>query len=171
MTAELSRPVSLSTIGSAGRAITVRATPEECAAVAARMNIPAIQSLECHFDLTPEHDGMSIFAEGHLQAQVTRVCVVSAEEFEMPVEDEFALRFVPAGLEREDPDPDLPDEIPYEAGTIDLGEATAEQLGLALDPYPRMEGAVVPTPEDEDDASPFAALARRMGTDRSGTRS
>jgi hypothetical protein len=71
---------------------------------------------------------------------------------------------VPAGTEREDPDPDLSDEIPYEAETIDLGEATAEQLGLALDPYPRIDGATVPTIDDDEDQSPFAILARRAGT-------
>ena len=75
---------------------------------------------------------------------------------------------MPAGSERDDPDPDLPDEIPYEAETIDLGEATAEQLGLALDPWPRIEGATVPEIEDEDDGSPFAILARRLEPD--GTR-
>jgi uncharacterized metal-binding protein YceD (DUF177 family) len=166
MTIELSRPIALWKIAPEGLAFLVRATPEECAAVAARMDLPAIQSLECLFDLTLEDDGVSVFARGRLRAKVTYICVVSVEEFEAPVEDEFEIRFVPAGTEREDPNPDLPDEIPYEAGTIDLGEATSEQLGLALDPYPRMDGATVPTMEDDEDASPFSVLARRAGPDR-----
>lgn len=162
MTPELSRPISVSKIGPKGLAIVVRATPEECAAVAARMDLPAIQSLECVFNLTAESDGVSIFAHGRLRAEVMRICVASAEEFEAPVEDEFEIRFVPAGAESDDPEPDLPDEIPYEADTIDLGEATAEQLGLALDPYPRMDGATVPMIDDDEDAHPFAVLARRV---------
>jgi uncharacterized metal-binding protein YceD (DUF177 family) len=166
MTTELSRPVSVAKLGREGHAIVVRATQEECAAVAARMDLPAIQSLECFFNLTLEDDGVSVFAEGRLRAEVTRVCVASAEEFETPVDDEFEIRFVPAGEEREDPNPDLPDEIPYEAGTIDLGEATAEQLGLALDPYPRIDGATVPTIDDDDEDSPFSVLARRAGPDQ-----
>jgi uncharacterized metal-binding protein YceD (DUF177 family) len=166
MTTELSRPVSLAKIGAEGLAIVVRATPEECAAVAARMDLPAIQSLECFFHLTAEDDGVSIFAQGRLCAEVTRICVTSAEEFETLVEDDFAVRFVPAGKEREDPDPDLPDEILFEADMIDLGEATAEQLGLALDPYPRMEGATAPTIDDDEDTSPFSVLARRAGPDQ-----
>ena len=44
------------------------------------------------------------------------------------------------------------------AGTIDLGEAAAEQLALALDPYPRAPGAVLEM-EEEPEAAPFAALA------------
>jgi uncharacterized metal-binding protein YceD (DUF177 family) len=166
MTSELTRMVPLSKIGPAGLAILVRATPEECAAVAARMELPAIQSLECFFNLTAEDDGASVFAQGRLAARVTRVCVVSAEEFETAVEDEFAIRLVPAGTERDDPDPDLPDEVPYEMDAIDLGEATAEQLGLALDPYPRMEGATMPDGEGEASDSPFSVLSQRYGPDK-----
>lgn len=168
MTVELSRPMSVAKIGRDGHSVVVRATPEECAAVAARMELPAIRSLACFFHLAVEDDGVSVFAEGRLRAEVTRVCVVSAEEFETAVEDDFEIRFVPAGAERDDPDtdPDLPDEIPYEGSTIDLGEATSEQLGLALDPYPRMDGATVPTIDDDEDRSPFAILARRTGPDR-----
>jgi hypothetical protein len=163
MTTEFPRPISVAKIGREGHTAVVRATPEECAAIAARMDVPAIQSLECFFNLTLEDDGVSIFAEGRLRAEVTRVCVTSAEDFETLVDDEFEIRFVPAGEEREDPNPDLPDEIPYEAGTIDLGEATAEQLGLALDPYPRIDGATVPIIDDDEDSSPFSILARRSG--------
>jgi uncharacterized metal-binding protein YceD (DUF177 family) len=169
MTTDLSRPISLSRIGPDGLAVVVRATPEECAAVAARMGIPAIQSLECQFKLTAGNEPGSIYAEGRLHARVTQECVVSAEDFETAVEDEFAICFVPSGHERDDPElanPDLPDEIPYDGDTIDLGEATAEQLGLALDPYPRIESATLPDLEDEADVSPFAILARSR--DRQG---
>jgi hypothetical protein len=43
----------------------------------------------------------------------------------------------------------------------------AEQLGLALDPYPRIEGATVPDREDDDTpASPFEVLSRLSPPDR-----
>jgi uncharacterized metal-binding protein YceD (DUF177 family) len=167
MTTELSRPIALSKIRTKGLTVVVQATPEECAAVAVRMELPAIQSLECRFELSREGDGVSVLAEGHLIAEVTQTCVTSAEDFAARVEEAFTIRFVPAGMEREDPDPDLPDEIPYETDSIDLGEATAEQLGLALDPWPRIEGATVPMIDDEEDGSPFAMLARRLGPDQS----
>ncbi len=167
MTTELSRPIALSKIRAKHLTVVVQATPEECAAVAVRMDLPAIQSLECRFELTQADDGDSVLAEGHLLADVTQTCVTSAEDFAARVEEAFTIRFVPAGTERDDPDPGLPDEIPYEADTIDLGEATAEQLGLALDPWPRIEGASVPVIDDEDGASPFAILARRSVPDQS----
>jgi uncharacterized metal-binding protein YceD (DUF177 family) len=166
MTSELSRPISLSKIAPSGLSIVVQATPEECAAIAIRMDIPGVSSLTCLFDLAAEDDGRSIFARGRLRARLIRICVVSAEEFETTVEDEFEIRFVPEGEIQDDPDPNQPDEIPYEFDTIDLGEAAVEQLGLALDPYPRIDGAVMPVTEDNDNASPFSVLARRSGPDK-----
>jgi uncharacterized metal-binding protein YceD (DUF177 family) len=132
------------------------------------MDLPAVGSLECSFDLTIEDDGVSITARGHLQAQVMRTCVISADDFETLVEERFDVRFVPAGAERDDPDLELPDEIPYKGNSVDLGEATAEQLGLVLDPYPRMEGAELNNSEPDDIRSPFLVLARRPGPDKIG---
>jgi uncharacterized metal-binding protein YceD (DUF177 family) len=134
--------------------------------VAARMELPAIQSLECRFELSRDANGAAILAGGHLVAEITQTCVTSAEDFAARVEEIFTIRFVPTGTERDDPDPDLPDEIPYQGDTIDLGEATSEQLGLVLDPWPRIEGATVPPIEDDDDNSPFGILAQRLGQDR-----
>jgi Large ribosomal RNA subunit accumulation protein YceD len=163
---ELSRPVSLSKIGPRGFEVTICATPKECARLAARMDIPGIQSLECFFRLVREDDGVSVFALGRLQAHLTRVCVVSLEEFETTVTEEFELRFVPAGMVRDDPNPNQTDEIPYETNAIDLGEAAAEQLGLALDPYPRMDGAAVPDFEEIKNQPQFSVLSSRLGSSR-----
>jgi uncharacterized metal-binding protein YceD (DUF177 family) len=163
---ELTRLISLSKIHHLGAPILIRATPEECVAIAARMGIPAVESFECSFSLTPEGDGISMLAEGRLRAELTRVCVLSAEDFATSVTETFEIRFVPSGSQREDPDPDILDEIPYNGDTIDLGEAAVEQLGLAMDPYPRMEGAEMPEIENNDTGSPFSVLARRNSPDK-----
>jgi uncharacterized metal-binding protein YceD (DUF177 family) len=101
-----------------------------------------------------------VLARGTLQATVTQTCVVSLEDFDALVQEVFQVRFVPVGAESDDIDPDSDDEIPFEGNTIDLGEAAAEQLGLALDPYPRMPGVEMPEIADEPDPHPFAALRR-----------
>ena len=88
-----------------------------------------------------------------------RECVVSLEPFETTQREAFSLRFVPEGQESETPDPESEDEIPYAGGTIDLGEAVVEQLALDLDPFPRKEGAELPSEADPANVSPFAALA------------
>jgi uncharacterized metal-binding protein YceD (DUF177 family) len=106
-------------------------------------------------------DGQDVvLARGALRAKVTQTCVVSLDDFDAPVEEVFQVRFVPAGQETDDMDPESDDEIPFEGNVIDLGEAAAEQLGLALDPFPRMPRVELPVVEDEPEQHPFAALRR-----------
>jgi hypothetical protein len=142
MTPELHRPVVVAGIGPAGVEMEVVATAAECAAVAARLEVPAILELACRFRLRRVAEGVA--AEGRLRARLVRTCVVSLEDFEDVVGEEFVLRFVPAGTESEEIDPEAEDEVPYSGGAIDLGEAAVQQLALALDPYPRRPGAELP---------------------------
>jgi uncharacterized metal-binding protein YceD (DUF177 family) len=143
MTPEFHRPAPAERVGEAGFEQRVEADAAERAALARRLGVPALAALACRFRLTRAAGGAPgvIVAEGHLEAQVTRVCVVSLDEFEVAVEEKFRVRFAPAGLESDQFDLDADDEIPYRSGTIDLGEAAAEQLSLALDPYPRKPDA------------------------------
>jgi uncharacterized metal-binding protein YceD (DUF177 family) len=159
MIPEFHRPLSLDRIGPVGLDFMVEATPAECSALAVRMNLPAVLAVSCAFHLTREGRDV-VMARGELRAKVTQTCVISLEDFDAPVEEVFQICFVPSGQETDDIDPESDDEIPFEGNVIDLGEAAAEQLGLALDPYPRMPGAEMPTVEDESAPHPFAALRR-----------
>nr|WP_294504223.1 DUF177 domain-containing protein [uncultured Rhodopila sp.] len=158
MTPELHRPLSLDRIGANGLDMSVSATAAECAALAVRMKLPAVLALSCTFYLIREGRDL-VLARGHLQARVAQTCVVSLEAFEADIEEVFQVRFVPSGEESDDLDPESDDEIPYEGNLIDLGEAAAEQLGLALDPYPRMPGAALSEAGPEEQPHPFAALS------------
>lgn len=159
MNPEMSRPVDAALVPQSGTDVNLEATAAECLALANRMGIPAVRSLTCAFHLTPEGDH-AVLAVGHLRAAVVQTCVVSLEDFDTVVNERFTVRFVPSGAETDDDDPDSPDEIPFKSGTIDLGEAAAEQLGLALDPYPRKPGAVLPDDAlGHEPTNPFAALA------------
>jgi uncharacterized metal-binding protein YceD (DUF177 family) len=159
MIPEFHRPWSLDRIGPHGLDLTVEATPAECAALAVRMNLPAVLAVSCEFHLIREGRDV-VLARGVLRARVTQTCVISLDDFDSPVEEVFQVRFVPSGDESDDIDPESDDEIPFEGNQIDLGEAAAEQLGLALDPYPRMPGVEMPAVEDEPEPHPFAALRR-----------
>jgi hypothetical protein len=127
--------------------------------VARRLGIPAIASLTCQFALR-RWEGATIQAEGRLRARVTQTCVVTTEDFGSDIAEDFEIRFVPEGMESEDIDLDAPDEIPYAGATVDLGEATTEQLALALDPFPKKPGAEIPAEAQDLPETPFAALAR-----------
>ena len=158
MIPELHRPVAIERVGRAGLDVTVEANAAECAALAQRMNLPAVLSLTCAFHLERDTAG-TLLAYGHLTARVVQTCVVSLEDFAATVEERFAVRCVPDGEESDDIDPEALDEITYADGMLDLGEAAAEQLALALDPYPRAPDAVLPEIPDDPEAQPFAALA------------
>lgn len=145
MRPEMRRPLAVAQVRPGGTEVEVRANAAECVALAGRMAIPAVLELSCRFRLSPMPGGV-VAAEGHLVARVVQTCVVTAEDFEAVTEERFRLRFVVAGQETNDDDPDSDDEIAYTGGTIDLGEATAEQLALALDLYPRKPGAVLALP-------------------------
>jgi uncharacterized metal-binding protein YceD (DUF177 family) len=159
MTPEFHRPISLDRIGPHGLDLTIEATPAECSALAVRMNLPAVLAVSCEFHLIRETRD-KVLARGVLRATVTQTCVISLDDFDSPVGETFQVRFVPSGEESDDIDPESDDEIPFEGNLIDLGEAAAEQLGLALDPYPRMPGVELPATEDDPDPHPFAALRR-----------
>ncbi|HEY3848511.1 MAG TPA: DUF177 domain-containing protein [Acetobacteraceae bacterium] len=160
MTPELHRPVPADRIGTAGLEITVEADAAERAALARRMRLPDVLALRCTFRLV-RLSASCVLAEGRLRAEVVQTCVISLDDFAAEIDERFRVRFVPVGQEGDDPDPDADDEIGYAGGALDVGEAAAEQLGLALDPYPRAPGAELPEIETETDEHPFAALRRR----------
>jgi hypothetical protein len=174
-------------LGETALETTIEATEAECARLAQRLGVPAVVSLQCRFRLSGVDGDGRISADGLLQSALTRVCVTTLEEFETRVVERFSVRFVPDGVEaaadEDDLDLDADDDVPYSGSGIDLGEAAVEQLALAMDPYPRRPGAILPegigsvdvpgiaaddTAVDEDGGdegearpNPFAALANR----------
>jgi uncharacterized metal-binding protein YceD (DUF177 family) len=166
MTPEFSRPERLDTVGEAPRAVTIEATDTERAAVARRFGLVAIDRLAAQLTLRREAAG--IVATGMVEADVVQACSVTGDPLPARVAEEVALRFVEPGDAADEIElsGDLMDTIEIEGGTIDLGEAAAETLALALDPFPRSpraadvlrEAGVVA--EDEIAHGPFAALKK-----------
>ena len=145
----------------AGAAFVVEAKAAECQALARRMGLEAILGLSCRFDLR-RGESDSVWAGGALRARVRQVCVVSLELFEAEVAEDFTLRFVPEGQESDELDLESADEVTYTGGVLDLGEAAAEQLALALDPFPRKPGAALAEAALGDEGHAFSALSRLL---------
>lgn len=157
---ELHRPLAVDRVGPRGLTMEVKATPEECAAVAQRLMLPAIPWLRGKLQLTAGAQGR-VAVSGVLEARITQSCVISLEQFDTVLAETFEVVFVPEDLVNEaDADPDSTDELPYAGSMIDLGEALVEQLALTLDPYPRKPGAELPAEAQDAPETPFAALAR-----------
>ena len=159
---EFSRPVDRRHLP-AGR-VTLVASAEECAALTARFGLVSIGALEAEVRLTP--DGEAIKAAGRLRAAIVQSCAISGEDLPAAIDEPLALRFVPPApvtAEELELDASALDEISFEGHAFDLGEAVAQSLALAIDPF-----AVGPDAErvrkeagllDEAAAGPFAALA------------
>jgi hypothetical protein len=162
-----SRRMKAAPIGTTPVERRIEAEAAERAALAAIFGLPAIASLGGDFTLAST--GGVIEATLALTARVTQICVISLEPFEAKIGETARLRFIPAAALREDSeiavvDPESlegPDELPYAGDVIDLGAVLAEQLALALDPYPRKPGAKLPPGASSGDANPFAVLAAR----------
>ena len=157
---ELSRLTALDRIGAQGALVDVEATGAELQAIAQRLDVPSVRQLGCTFRV--RRIGPSLIeAQGTLRGVVDQVCVISLETFTHELQDAFTVHFVPSGTEDDDAEPDAVDQIPYEGSAIDLGEATVEQLALALDPYPRKPGAILSEAAQDGSTGPFAVLAGR----------
>ena len=170
MTPEFSRRTTIDSIGSVPRHVKIAATSEECAALAVRFELVALESLSAAATLVAGARGIE--ANGRMTARVVQSCVVTAEPVTSLINEPFTLRFVEPDLvasdaeetELSDDDCDL---IEIDNGAVDLGEAVAQTLGLALDPFPRC--AEEQAREDErkwvagEDAGPFAGLKGLMG--------
>ena len=124
-----------------GEPVVIEATPAERAALAARFALGAVEHLRAEVAL--EQRPRAIRATGRLSAAIQQPCAISGEDFRVVIDEAIDLRFVP-----EHPRPvaegdeielalaaDDCDEIEYAGEMFDLGEAVAQTLGLAIDPY------------------------------------
>lgn len=177
------RPFDVRSLKGEARRIDLKATPEECAAVAAAVSLPGIAALGASFRVVPRA-GDRIELDGRVVATITQTCVVSLEPFETAIEQPVELVFAPAAEpipeprgrggrgesemmlptpvggndDQEDPPDPMVDDM------IDLGAVAVEFMVLGLDPYPHKPGVhfddMVVGENDAPAPSAFAALAR-----------
>lgn len=165
MSAEFSRIVDSRFIDA--KPLRLEANAAERAALAERFGIVAIERLVAEIALEPGKKGVS--ASGTLDAQIVQSCAVSAEDLPVTVHETLSLRFVPERApSRADEEIELDagdlDEIEFTGTQFDLGEAVAQSLALAIDPF--LEG---PDAEEfrktsgffgEAKENPFSALGK-----------
>ena len=157
-----------------GGTLEVVASEAERMVLARRFGITAVGQLVARIDLA--EDGKAVSATGTLEADLVQPCAISGEDFPVSVREAIALRFVPSGgtpaepdIEIELADDDL-DEIEYEGEMFDLGEAIAQSLALAIDPYaegPNADAARKAAGIISDDA-PRGALADALAALKKG---
>ena len=161
---EFSRVERTDTFGAGERTVAIAADPAERAALAMRFGLIAVDRLEAEFRVRAEAAG--IVVSGTVSADVVQACSVTDEPVAAQVAEQVALRFVAEGAADEEEielSQDALDTIFYTGGAIDLGEAAAETVALALDPFPRGPNAAAALKAagviGEDEVRPAGALA------------
>lgn len=160
---EFARPERVDTIGPREREIDIAADDTERAALARRFGLLSIDRLEARFTIWREAAGIKV--TGTVSADLVQPCSASAEPVPAHVEERVSLLFVEGGAETEEVElsADALDTVEIENGVVDLGEAAAETVALALDPFPRAPNAEAALRKagvlSEDEVKPLSGLA------------
>ena len=168
---EFSRPCSVATLDEDVVIERIEATAAERAALARRLDLLALDRLAAVLRIRRPEGGTVVAVAGHFEADVTQACVVSLAPLRRQVAEDFTALYSLGPVGSEDAGPlefdatadDPPEPLGPEG--LDLGEAVVQQLAVALDPYPRDEGATLEAlgwgGKDRDEAardSPFKGL-------------
>ncbi len=149
------------------------ADAEERSELARRFELLDLTRLEIDGSLRLMEDERSVALSAHFVADLEQQCIVTLEPVRQHIDERFRLVYTPPVdavpgrrevlveiNEQEPPEPLIGD-------AVDVGAAVAEHLSLAIDPYPRLEGATLPeefkgAAEKGPDGTgrPFAALGK-----------
>ena len=151
--------------------VVVDASEAECAALARRFGVSHIGGLHAEATLEPGDGGVEV--RGTLAATIEQPCAVTGDPLRYDVREAFEMRFVPAGTapafapdEEVELDAGDLDEIEYEGDAFDLGEAVAQTLALAIDPYREGPGADAARKAagivSDEDVAPSGPLAEAL---------
>jgi len=138
--AEFSRPVSVLRLGAEAMIYRINATGEERAALARRFDLVSLE----HFaaEVTLSRHGGEVRLAAEIVADIVQLCCLTLEPFASNLIDRSTVLY-----RRKPPPADLGvDDEDYEVlvgDEIDIGEAAAQQLSLALDPFPRAPGGKI----------------------------
>jgi uncharacterized metal-binding protein YceD (DUF177 family) len=142
----------------------IAATAVERAALMRRFDLVALDQLEATVRIERLPGGF-IRLSARLKAALVQPCVVTLDPVSSRIDEAFTVLYGPPAEVGDVVLDGAAEPIePLEGEVIDIGEAVAQQLSLALDPFPRSAGAL-PSSDDLSGTgivaeSPFAVLAK-----------
>ena len=165
---EFSRTVAVDRM-EAVETLDIVADGPERAALARRFGLDSLDALTASVTLTKFGDGRRVRLSANFFADVVQSCVVTLEPVPSRIEDSFVLVYDEdaGGAAEAEIVVLLKGQIspePLPGNVIDVGEAVAEHLALALDPYPRAPGGELPALG----LAPGGADAGKEGDDTAG---
>jgi uncharacterized metal-binding protein YceD (DUF177 family) len=158
---EFTRPVDVGRLSSGDGVYDLRAADAERIALARRFDLLALDRFDADVRLERLAGGL-LRLSAALKAEVVQACVITLEPVSGLIDERFTMLYRAGAVAGEtavvlNGAEELVEPLPGDI--LDIGEAVAQQLSLALDPYPRAPGAAAAAP-GEGRASPFAALAK-----------
>ena len=162
---EFTHVIKLSEVGNHSRNIQLDADAEARIGLMARFDLTALDSLKAEISLA--HDVEGVVATGRFTADLAQFCIALHDPVPAKLDEPVHIRFIPEPVMSGEVELELElddcDTMFHDGQTIDLGEAVAQSLGLALNPYPRspeaekmLKAAGV---KSEEDVVPTGALA------------
>ncbi|MCG2842559.1 DUF177 domain-containing protein [Sandaracinobacter sp. RS1-74] len=143
-TGQFSLKVPLAKLGSRPLPFHLEADAVVRAGLVERFGLAGLDRLVADLEVSREGQGARV--SGRFEADVAQTCIVSGEPVAAHVAEAIALQFQPdiaaPGQEIELEEEAL-DVLPLEGESVDLAEAVAQSLLLALDPYPRASEEVL----------------------------
>ena len=159
---EFSRLVPLARLGSEPFQTTIEATPEERERLAERFDLVVLNRLAAVVMLQ-RVSGERIRLYATFEAEFAQSCVVTLDPVPGRVVQTFSLVYAPLEEQQTEIDIDVDEPVfePLTGDAIDIGEAVAQELSLALPDFPGLAYAFIdPLEAAESEDSPFAALER-----------
>lgn len=173
---EFSHIITLAELKSDQGIIALEANDEQRTALAVRFDIPVIYSLKANVTILDN----PIQMRGTMSAQLDQICVATGETINSFIEEDIAINFMEnPNIDPNDSEIELEDEdcetIFHNGSDIDIGEAIAQSLYLAIDPFPRIKDAdtilakvgviseeemTAKLAQEKQDNNPFAALSQ-----------
>lgn len=164
---EFSRRVPLARLGPEPSRQEIAASKAECAALARRFDLVALDRLAAVVELVRQGPDR-ILLRAAFDAEFVQSCVVTLDPVAGAVSERFALLYGPPDLE-ESGVGGIEDDAAFEplvGDAIDIGEAVAQEFALALPPFPRSaEADTAAAPAAAVNPGLFAALGRLIGRD------
>lgn len=156
----------------AGMPVTIEASPEAREALAFAHGLLSVESFAAEL-LVVRWKRRGVRVEGTVKATIVQQCVVTLEPVEEEIDEEVSALFLPEGsklathglsggeilLDAEGPD--APET--FSGDSIDVGALAEEYFALAINPYPRKEGASLNLPSEEEGEESPASEALRAG--------
>ena len=181
---EIERIVDLDRMGPGGAALEIGPSESERASLAKRFGFLGLPAFSARVTVDRRAGGQ-VVVEGRLRGRIVQACVLTLDPVTQDLDDAFRIVFKQDMADDLDPESgeavlnsqaDAPE--PLVGNVLDVGEIVAEQLSLAVDPYPRRPGAkledVLPKPRQggrkgpPERRHPFAGLAALRDKPRRG---